>query len=102
MIEKGISISVAIAFIFSSFPFVFNAGFEIILLNGVWLTTSAIVAALLYYVLAVLSLYYSLNAKTLNYKFFNFHLVNNKYFVHLPIILCTIFQYAFWFALTET
>jgi hypothetical protein len=100
--EKGLSISVAIAFIFSSFPFVFNAGFEIVILKGFWLTTSAIIVALFYYVLAVVALYYSLNAPRLNYKFLNFTLVNNKYLVHLPILLCTIFQYVFWFVVSET
>jgi hypothetical protein len=64
--------------------------------------SSAIVVALFYCVFAVLSLYYSLNAQRLNYKFVNFTLANNKYLVHLPIILCTIFQYAFWFVLSET
>lgn len=100
--EKSISISLAVAFIVSSFPFVFNVGFEIILLKGIWLTTSAIAFALFYYIFAVFSLYYSLNAQRLNYKFANFTLENNKYLVHFPLILCTIFLFAFWLLLSET
>ena len=102
MIARFLILILAIAFIFSSVPFVFIYGLEFVLSDELATSLGFGVLGIFYYLLALPAFYFSVNARNLDYRIFGKKFSNNQFIPHLPLIIVTMFQYGFWLWHYET